>query len=182
MTDPLVIRLPDPALVILLGAGGAGKSTFARRHFSAGEILSSDAYRGHVSGDPGNQAASRAAFDALHAALDRRLAEGQLAVVDATNVRPHARAALVRRARAAGIPVVAIVLDLPGAVVLARNAARPAAAVVPEGAVRAQLAHLARTLEPGRLEAEGVARVVRLTDPAEVERVVVRRDPPRRQG
>jgi protein phosphatase len=181
MPDPIRIRLPDPALVILLGAAGAGKSTFARRHFSAAEVLSSDAYRGLVSGDSTNQGASRAAFAALHRALDRRITAGQLTVVDATNVRSHARAALVHRAAAARVPVVAIALDLPRDVVLARNAGRHGGVAVPEDTVLAQLAHLARTLEPGRLAAEGVAVVVRLTDPADVDRVVVERSssPPR---
>jgi protein phosphatase len=175
MTDRVVIQLRDPALVILLGAGGAGKSTFARRHFAADEILSSDAYRGHVSGDTADQGASRAAFAALHDALARRLAEGRLAVVDATNVRAHARAALVRRARSAGVPVVAIALDLPHEVVLSRNAGRSGGAVVPEDAVLAQLGHLAEALQPGRLAGEGVTHLVRLRDPGEVDRVAIER-------
>ena len=65
-----------------------------------------------------------------------------------------------------------MVLDLPGAVVLARNAARHDR-VVPEAAVRRQLAELARTLRAGRLETEGFASVVRLTDAAAVDAVRV---------
>ena len=37
------IRLPDPSLVVLIGASGSGKSTFAARHFAPDEVLSSDA-------------------------------------------------------------------------------------------------------------------------------------------
>ncbi len=109
------IVLPDPCLVVLVGAAGAGKSTFAARHFAPDEVLSSDRYRAILSGDASNQAATRQAFGRLHRELSNRLAKGLLTVVDATNVQAWARRALVDRATAAGVPSVAIVLDLsPG--------------------------------------------------------------------
>ena len=49
------------------------------------------------------QAATGAAFAALHAALSRRLQERLLTVVDATSVQAHARRQLTRRAAEAGI-------------------------------------------------------------------------------
>ena len=125
MGAPPVIVLPDPCLVVLVGAAGSGKSTFAARHFAPSEVLSSDAFRELVSGDAADQAATGAAFAALHAALSRRLRDRLLTVVDATSVQAHARRQLTRRAAEAGVPAIAVVLDLPGTVVLARNAARP---------------------------------------------------------
>lgn len=172
----LVIELPDPCLVVLIGAAGCGKSTFASRHFAPEEILSSDAFRALVSGDPADQAATRPAFAALHAAVDRRLRAGLLTVVDATNVQARARRQLTRRAAQGGVAAAALVLDLPDQLVLARNAAR-AGRVVPEDAVRRQLDDLARTLERGRLAAEGFRPVVRLVDPTEVDAVRVIRVP-----
>jgi protein phosphatase len=170
MDTPPVIVLPDPCLVVLVGAAGSGKSTFAARHFAPSEVLSSDAFRERVSGDPADQAATGPAFAALHAALARRLRDRLLTVVDATSVQAHARRQLTRRASEAGVPVVAVVLDLPAAVVLARNAAR-ADRVVPEDAVRRQLAELARTVRSGQLDREGYREVVRLASPAEVDAV-----------
>jgi protein phosphatase len=167
MEAPPVIVLPDPCLVVLVGAAGSGKSTFAARHFGPSEVLSSDAFRERVSGDPADQAATGAAFAALHAALSKRLRDRLLTVVDATSVQAHARRQLTRRAAEAGVPAIAVVLDLPVNVVLARNAAR-SGRVVPEAAVRRQLAELDRTLRTGRLETERFASVVRLRSVAAV--------------
>jgi Fe-S oxidoreductase len=69
---------------VLIGAAGAGKSTFAARHFAPDEVLSSDRFRRIVSGDEANQAATKAAFVVLHEALRRRLAKRRTAVVDDT--------------------------------------------------------------------------------------------------
>ena len=137
---------PTRAWSCSIGAAGAGKSTFAARHFAPDEVLSSDRFRRIVSGDEANQAATKAAFAVLHEALRRRLAKGRTAVVDATSIEPSARRALLARAAAAGIPASAIVLDLPAATVLARNAARPAR-VVDMAVVRRQLDRLRASLD-----------------------------------
>ena len=170
------IVIPEPSLVVLIGAAGAGKSTFAARHFAPDEILSSDRFRAIVSGDEANQAATRAAFAALHAALDRRLANGRLAVVDATSVEASSRRALVARAMAAGIPASAIILDLPAVTVLARNAARPGR-VVDTAVVRRQLDRLRASLDGPDpvIEREGFSAIVVLRDSTEVDRVTIRR-------
>jgi protein phosphatase len=80
--------IPDLSLVVMVGASGSGKSTFARTHFQPTEILSSDFCRGLVSNDETDQAATKDAFDILYAIARKRLARRLLTVVDATNVRP----------------------------------------------------------------------------------------------
>ena len=172
VSDPIVLVLPDPCLVVLVGAAGAGKTTFATRHFARDEVLSSDAFRERIAGDPTDQRATGAAFAALHRALRLRLARRELTVVDATSVGREHRRPLVRAAQASGMPCIAVVLDLPEAVVLARNAGRRQGAV-PDGVVRRHLGRLASAMRPPGLESEGFARVCILHDAAAVDRVVV---------
>ena len=163
------LRVPDPSLVVLIGPAGAGKSTLARRLFHPTEILSSDAIRAAISGDEADQSVSRAAFAVLHHELARRLADGRLTVVDATNLTAAGRRPLLRRAEAAGVPAVAIVLALPADVVRARNGRR--ARVVDPGVVDRHLARVRSIAElgPERLRAEGFTAVtiVRSTDEAD---------------
>lgn len=172
------IEIPDPSLVVLVGAAGAGKSTFAARNFAPDEILSSDRFRAMVSGDEADQRATHAAFGRLHRELARRLARRQMTVVDATSVEPSSRRALLARAAAAGVPTTAIVLDLPPEIVFARNAGRRPR-VVDETVVRHHLARLRASLDGPAppLYREAFAQVVVLRDPAEVDRVRIRRRP-----
>jgi predicted kinase len=173
--DNLALRIPDPCLVVLIGAAGAGKSTFAARHFGADEVLSSDAFRERIAGDPADQRATGAAFAALHRALRRRLAQGKLTVVDATSVAARDRRPLVRAAREAGLPCIAVVLDLPVDLVLARNAGRNER-TVPDAVVRRHLSRLEGDLDAPGLDVEGFDRVRVLRDPAVVDAVVVVRE------
>ena len=178
---PIVI--PDPSLVVLIGAAGSGKSTFAARHFDRSEVLSSDAFRALISGDESDQSATGAAFGRLHRELTRRLARGELTVVDATNVEHAARRALVQRAAAAGLPAIAIVLDLPPAVVLARNAAR-GGRVVDDPVVRRHLERLRRTIDAPTmgLRHEGFDQIVHLRTQGELDDASIVRVPAERDG
>ena len=159
--------LPDPSLVVLVGAAGSGKSTLAARLFAPEEILSSDTLRASVSGSEANQAATAVAFRILHRTLERRLGDGEMTVVDATNTKTEHRRPLLARAGAAAVPAVAIVFDLPAAVVLAQNAARSARVVDPD-VVQRHLDAIRRTVDDGRLVLEGFDHVVLLRSMPEV--------------
>ena len=155
------IELPASALVVLVGVSGAGKTTFAARHFGPTQVLSSDAFRAIVADDPADQRATRAAFELLHLAARRRLERGRLTVIDATNVTRPARIQLIAIAERAHRPAVAIVLDPATEIAVARNASRDGRTVAAK-VVERQAAELARWVGGGRaLDGEGFAAVHR---------------------
>jgi protein phosphatase len=160
VTAPRTLAVPDLSLVVLVGVSGSGKSTFARRHFRPTQVLSSDVCRGLVADDENDQSATPEAFALLHHIAGVRLRAGRLTVVDATNVKPEDRASLVRLAREHDVLPVAIVLDVPEAVCLARNAARADRDIAP-GVVQRQRADLRRGLRG--LSREGFRKVHVLT-------------------
>ncbi|HWD78040.1 MAG TPA: AAA family ATPase, partial [Kribbella sp.] len=118
------MQIPKLCLVVLVGASGSGKSTFARKHFLPTEVISSDFCRGLVSDDENDQAATKDAFEVLNFIAGKRLAAGRLTVVDATNVQSEARKELVNLAREYDVLPVAIVLDPPERVCVERNERR----------------------------------------------------------
>lgn len=148
----VILALPRDAMVVLIGPSGAGKTTFAARHFAPTEVLSSDGMRALVADDPNDQSATDAAFELLHSALGLRLARGRLTVVDATNVEAWTRARLLAVARRHDRPAAAIAFDLPLELCLRRNAERTDRQV-PHAAVRRQHARMRGSL--AALESEG---------------------------
>jgi predicted kinase len=56
------LRLPVPCLVVLVGASGSGKSTWAATMFHDSEIVSSDRLRGMVGAGEDDQQAGTAAL------------------------------------------------------------------------------------------------------------------------
>jgi protein phosphatase len=170
----VTIAIPALSLVVLVGASGSGKSTFAARHFLPTEVLSSDAFRGLVSDDENDQASTKDAFEALHFVAGKRLAAGRLTVVDATNVQREARRPLVELARAHHVLPVAIVLDVPERLCLERNAAR-ADRDFGAHVVRRQRSQLHRSIKG--LGREGFRRVVVLRAPEEIDGTDIEREP-----
>ena len=123
--DTTDIDIPDFALVVLIGATGSGKSTFAARHFSPTEIVSSDRCRALVCDDETDQSITADAFDLVRAIAEKRLKHRRLAVIDATNVRAADRRAWIELARRWHALPVAIVIDPGGDVCIERNRTRP---------------------------------------------------------
>ena len=151
------LNLPEPVLVLLVGPSGAGKSTFAREHFTPNQMISSDELRERVSDDPNDQDASAEAFRILALLLNGRLRRRLTAVVDATNLRAMNRRRLRALAARYGVPVVAILFDLPEQAFYDNNVRRPDR-VVSNDVIANQIKLMREAVAD--IPAEGYARIV----------------------
>ena len=166
-------KFPELSLVVLIGASGSGKSTFARKHFLPTEVISSDYCRALVSDDENDLAATNDAFEVLHFIAAKRLAAGRLTVIDATNVKPEDRKGLVDLARQFHCLPVAIVLNVSEKVCQDRNQVRTDRKLGAHVAHR-QLQSLRRSIRG--LDREGFRHVLVLTSPEEADAVELKRD------
>jgi alkanesulfonate monooxygenase SsuD/methylene tetrahydromethanopterin reductase-like flavin-dependent oxidoreductase (luciferase family)/predicted kinase len=130
-------RVPDPALVVLVGASASGKSTWAAARYRAAEIVSSDALRGIAGSGPHDLDASVDAFALLEQIVDARVSRGLTTVVDTLGLDSERRARWLGLARAAGLAAVAVVFSTDAAECRRRNALRDVP--VPAPALAGQL-------------------------------------------
>ena len=89
----MTLRLPDPCLVVLVGATGAGKSHWAAEWFGADQVVSSDRLRAVVGTGERDQRASRDAFEVLDLIVGKRLRRGLTTVIDSTGLEARRRGA-----------------------------------------------------------------------------------------
>jgi protein phosphatase len=166
------ITIPELCLVVLIGATASGKSTFARNHFRPTEVISSDACRALVADDENALDVNVEAFDIVRTIASTRLALRRIAVIDATNVQRDARKPLLALARDNDVLAVAIVFDLPEALVQQRSRERPDRNVGPH-VVRNQSDALRRSIRD--LQKEGFRYIFVLKSPEEIASVVIER-------
>jgi alkanesulfonate monooxygenase SsuD/methylene tetrahydromethanopterin reductase-like flavin-dependent oxidoreductase (luciferase family)/predicted kinase len=152
--------LPDPCVVVLAGAAGSGKSTWAAAHYARSEIVSTDALRAAVGTGPADLDASLDAFAVADLVIDARLRRGLTTVIDSLGLEPVRRRGYLDRAHAAGLPGVLVVLDTAVRLCRARNAERDRP--VPAEALTGQLRKV-RALTADAA-GEGWDRVLVLTD------------------
>jgi alkanesulfonate monooxygenase SsuD/methylene tetrahydromethanopterin reductase-like flavin-dependent oxidoreductase (luciferase family)/predicted kinase len=130
-------EIPDPALVVLAGASGSGKSHWAAGHYRATEVVSSDALRAVAGSGPYDLDASVDAFELLDKIVAARVGRGLTAVVDTLGLNVERRREQLALARRHGVPAVVVVLTTDPATCRRRNAARDVP--VPAGALAGQL-------------------------------------------
>ena len=159
------LELSARSLVLLIGASGAGKSTFCQRWFRPTEVLSSDHFRAMLTDDESDQSVNEEAFALLYQVMAVRLSRGRRTVLDATSVRAEDRQRPLALARQYRASLVAIVFALPPSLCRSRNDARPHRRV-PEAVLEWQLEQVAASLES--LPREGFDQVLILRSEAEV--------------
>jgi F420-dependent oxidoreductase-like protein len=157
-----VLRLPDPCLVVLVGATGSGKSHWAAQWFHPDQVVSSDRLRAVVGRGERDQRASRDAFEVLDLIVAKRLRRRLTTVIDSTGLDAKRRGAWRELAERHGVPAYAVLLDATEAEVRARNRVREAP--VPAKVVATQLRAAAEAAD--RLPSEGFAGIHRAGDVA----------------
>jgi predicted kinase len=116
-----------PALIVVSGLPGTGKSRFCRhlRERTGAVILESDALRKLLFKRPTHSAReSQRLFTAIHAAIDRLLAAGVSSVLDATNLAERHREPLYDMVEKQGARLVLVEVTAPPDVVRSRLAGR----------------------------------------------------------
>jgi F420-dependent oxidoreductase-like protein len=161
VSDPLPdappLRLPDPCLVVLVGATGSGKTHWASHWFEPDQVVSSDRLRAMVGAGERDQRASRDAFELLDLIVEKRMRRRLTTVVDTTGLDAKRRDLWRSVAEREGVPAYAVVFDTPAPVVRRRN--RERGMPVPSKVVTAQLRDLPAVAE--LLPEEGFAGVRR---------------------
>ena len=113
----------QPALILMAGLPGSGKSTFARRLAveTGAVLLESDALRQLLFGGPTHQASeSRALFAAMFDAAGKLLRSGYTVIIDATNLKRSDRRPAHELASATGAHLVIAQTVAPEAAILDR--------------------------------------------------------------
>ncbi|MGZ4639405.1 MAG: TIGR03560 family F420-dependent LLM class oxidoreductase [Actinomycetes bacterium] len=118
------LSLPSPCVVVLVGPGASGKSTWAAAHFPGDVIVSSDRLRALVGMGEDDVAASSDAFALLDEIVRQRMARRLTTVIDTLGLDPVRRAAWLALSRAHALPCVAVAFDTPADECRARNRTR----------------------------------------------------------
>src|SRR4029453_9671915 len=138
-------RLPDPAVVVLAGAAGSGKSTWAAQRFRTAEVVSSGALRAAVGSAPSDLDASVEAFALLGQIVSARTRRSLTTVIDTLGLDPERRGEYQRLAREAGLPAVLVIMNTAAAVCRERNRERDRP--VPAPVLTDQLRKIKRLLD-----------------------------------
>ena len=168
------VKVPDYGLIVLIGASGSGKSSFAKRFFRPTEILESDHYRGIVGDDDRSRRTTKDAFDVMDEVAARRLNARRLTVIDATNLERDNRRRYIELSRAHHAPLTAIVFDLPEKHCQAQNEKRGNKASPPH-VVRRHCRAVKQSLKT--LSKEGYRRRYRMRTADEIDTATMEREP-----
>jgi len=129
--------VPDPALIVLVGPAGSGKSAWAAVRYRPQEVVSSDQLRAVAGSGEHDLDASADAFKLLDQIVAARLRRGLTTVIDTLGLDPARRRGYLELARRHRLASVAVLFDTDPAECRRRNRARGRA--VPAAALDGQL-------------------------------------------
>lgn len=152
-----VQALPSPCVVVLVGPGASGKTSWADAHFPPGTVVSSDRLRALVGVAEDDIEASTDAFALLDQIVARRLARKLTTVIDTLGLDAERRQGWLALARAHGMPCYAVVFDTPSKECRERNRLRDKR--IPVDVLNAQLRTWPSVRD--RLDDEGFDGVLR---------------------
>ena len=151
-----MLRLPAPCVIVLVGASGAGKSTWAQANVPADWVVSSDQLRAMVGTGQHDMRASADAFEVLDMIVERRMKRRLTTVIDTLGMDAGRRAKWIHDAKRHNLPCYAVGFDVTPT--QARARVRERGRGVPAAVLKQQL-DTWRTLRDG-LRDEGFTGVV----------------------
>jgi protein phosphatase len=114
----------DPCVIVMVGSSGSGKSTLAQELANGPhEIVSSDHYRGVLSGDPTEQRVTGIVFQMIYDIIKIRSEYRQRTILDATNLKRQNRKAYYGPV-VKGLPSYAVLVDADEELCKERNSLR----------------------------------------------------------
>jgi predicted kinase len=170
--------IPDPALVVLVGAAGSGKSHWAAARYLAREIVSSDRLRAVVGSGEHDLDASVDAFSLLDQIVAARARRRLTTVVDTLGLDAERRLTWLALARRSGLPAVAVLFETEPALCRTRNRSRERP--VPAAVIDAQLRRIPDVRD--QLAAEGWDLVLHPAETADVQLLEPGHSPGSRQA
>ncbi|HKA69651.1 MAG TPA: TIGR03560 family F420-dependent LLM class oxidoreductase [Actinomycetes bacterium] len=137
------LNLPSPCVVVLVGPGASGKSSWAAAQFPGDSVVSSDRLRALAGSGEHDIAASSDAFELLEQVVRMRLSRRLTTVIDTLGLDPIRRLAWRDLAARYHLPCVVVAFDTPAEECRARNRAR--ADSIPAAVLNRQLRDWAGT-------------------------------------
>jgi len=127
-------KIPNNAVVLLIGVAGSGKSTLAKKAFgSKALIVSSDECRKELCGREENQSINAQAFELFYKKIEKGILQGKQVIADATSLEKFSREKIYDIAKINNVPVYVLVFNIPLEVIKKQNRSRDR--VVPEYAI-----------------------------------------------